>query len=109
VAISDVSVAELDETASLLAGCGADAQRAELDVSDRVGVGENAAVTAEHFGVVHQFCNNAGIAISRSALETEYADYQRADSGAPGRPWMNERRARDGIVRHPDLSVRCRL
>ena len=32
---------------------------------------------AEHFGVVHQLYNNAGIALSRSALETEYADYER--------------------------------
>jgi NAD(P)-dependent dehydrogenase (short-subunit alcohol dehydrogenase family) len=36
----------LDETASLLAGRGTDAQRAELDASDRVAVGEYAAVIA---------------------------------------------------------------
>ena len=77
VAISDVSVAGLDETASLLAGRGADAQRVELDVGDRVAVGEYAAMIAEHFDVVHQFCNNAGIGFSRSALETEYADDER--------------------------------
>lgn len=53
MAISDVSVAWLDETASLLAGRGADAQHSELDVSDRVVVKEYAAVIAEHFGVVH--------------------------------------------------------
>jgi NAD(P)-dependent dehydrogenase (short-subunit alcohol dehydrogenase family) len=76
VAISDVSVAGLDETASLLAGRGADAQRAELDVSDRLVVEEYAAVIAEHVGVVHQLYNNAGIAFSRSVLETEYADYE---------------------------------
>ena len=77
MAISDVSVAGLDETASLLAGRGADAQRAELDVSDRLAVEEYAAVTAEHFGVVHQLYNNAGIAFSRSVLEPGYADYER--------------------------------
>ena len=77
MAISDFSVARLDETASLLAGRGADAQRAELDVSDWVAVGEYAATIAEHFGVVHQLYNNAGIAFSRSVLETEYADYGR--------------------------------
>ena len=77
MAISDVSVAGLDETASLLAGRGADAQRVELDVGDRVAVGEYAAMIAEHFDVVHQFCNNAGIGFSRSALETEYADDER--------------------------------
>jgi hypothetical protein len=31
-------------------------------------------VIAEHFGVVHQLYSNAGIAFSRSVLETEYAD-----------------------------------
>jgi NAD(P)-dependent dehydrogenase (short-subunit alcohol dehydrogenase family) len=77
VAISDVSLAGLDETASLLPGRGADAQRADLDVSDRVAVGEYAAKIAEHFGVVHQLYNNAGIAFSRSVLETEYADDER--------------------------------
>jgi NAD(P)-dependent dehydrogenase (short-subunit alcohol dehydrogenase family) len=77
VAISDVSVAGLHETASLLAGHGADAQRGELDVRDRVAVGEYAATIAAHFGVVHQRYNNAGIAFSRSVLETEYADHER--------------------------------
>jgi hypothetical protein len=48
VAISDVRVvAGRDDTASLLAGRGADAQH---DVNDRVVVGEYAAVIAEHFG-----------------------------------------------------------
>ena len=32
---------------------------------------------AEHFGVVHQLYNNAGIAFSRSVLESEYEDYER--------------------------------
>ncbi len=31
----------------------------------------------EHFGVVHELYNNAGIAFSRSVLETEYGDYER--------------------------------
>ncbi|MGO9973352.1 MAG: hypothetical protein ACLPZR_28320 [Solirubrobacteraceae bacterium] len=70
MAISDGSVTGLDETASLLAGRGADAQRVKLDVSDWFAVGENAAMIAEHFGVVHQLYDNAGIAFSRSVLET---------------------------------------
>ena len=40
-------------------------------MSDRVAVGEYAAVIAEHFGVVHQ------PKFSRSVLKTEYADYER--------------------------------
>jgi NADP-dependent 3-hydroxy acid dehydrogenase YdfG len=31
----------------------------------------------EHFGVVHELYNNAGIAFSPSVLQTEYADYER--------------------------------
>jgi NAD(P)-dependent dehydrogenase (short-subunit alcohol dehydrogenase family) len=76
VAISDVSVAGLHEAASPLAGRGADAQRAELDASDRVAAGVRGG-DREHFAVVHELYNNAGIAFARSVLETEYAHYER--------------------------------
>lgn len=39
-------------------------------MSDRFAAEEYAAVIAEHFGVVHHVYNNAGIAFSRSVLET---------------------------------------
>ncbi len=35
---------------------------------------------AAHFGAVHQIYNNAGIAFSRSVLDSEWADYERVMS-----------------------------
>ncbi|MGH2886815.1 MAG: hypothetical protein ACRDPA_29670 [Solirubrobacteraceae bacterium] len=46
-------------------------------MSDRVAVGEYAAVIAEHLGVVRQLYNDPGIAFTQSVLETEYTDYDR--------------------------------
>lgn len=83
MAISDVSVAGPDETASLRPGRGTDVQRAELDASDWVAVEECAAMIAEHFDVVHQLYNNAGIAFPRSARETHYPDYERLSAVNP--------------------------
>ena len=48
-----------------------------LDVGDRDAFEAYATAVAEHFGVVHQLYNNAGIAFSRPVLESEYADYER--------------------------------
>lgn len=75
VAISDVDDAGLEETARLLGDAEVHAQR--LDVGDRDAVQSYAAAVAQHFGVVHQVYNNAGIAFRRSVLESEYDDYER--------------------------------
>jgi NAD(P)-dependent dehydrogenase (short-subunit alcohol dehydrogenase family) len=78
VAISDVNAGGLAETAAAISRSGAEAPHEQtLDVSDRPAFEAYAASVAEHFGVVHQIYNNAGIAFSRSVLETEYADYER--------------------------------
>jgi NAD(P)-dependent dehydrogenase (short-subunit alcohol dehydrogenase family) len=74
VAISDVNTAGLAATAETIGG---DVHQQALDVSDRDAFAAYAATVAEHFGVVHQLYNNAGIAFSRSVLESEYADYER--------------------------------
>ena len=75
LAISDVDEPGLDETARLLGD--AEVHREQLDVSDRVAVQSYADAVAQHFGVVHQLYNNAGIAFRRSVLESDYADYER--------------------------------
>ena len=62
LAISDVAQGGLDETAALLRKRGADVHTAALDVSDRDAVRRYARNVADHFGVVHQLYNNAGIA-----------------------------------------------
>ena len=77
VAISDVDEQGLAGTAAVLAQRGAEAHTAPLDVADREAVLAYAATVAEHFGVVHQIYNNAGIAFSRSVLESDWADYER--------------------------------
>ncbi|HEX4107178.1 MAG TPA: SDR family oxidoreductase, partial [Solirubrobacteraceae bacterium] len=74
LAISDVNPDGLAETAQRI---GSEVHQQVLDVGDRDAVEAYAAAIAEHFGVVHQLYNNAGIAFSRSVLESEYADYER--------------------------------
>jgi NAD(P)-dependent dehydrogenase (short-subunit alcohol dehydrogenase family) len=77
LAISDVSQAGLDATAEAVRGAGAAVHAQRLDVSDRDAMTAYADSVAEHFGVVHQVFNNAGIAHSGSILESEYAEYER--------------------------------
>jgi len=74
VAISDVNTAGLEATAAAIGG---DVHQQALDVGDRDAFAAYATAVAEHFGVVHQLYNNAGIAFSRSVLDSEYADYER--------------------------------
>ncbi|HWT91583.1 MAG TPA: SDR family NAD(P)-dependent oxidoreductase [Solirubrobacteraceae bacterium] len=78
LALSDVNEAGLEETRKAVASRGgAEVELTKLDVSDREAVEAYAAATAERFGAVHQIYNNAGIAFSRTILESEYADYER--------------------------------
>ncbi|WP_205695607.1 SDR family oxidoreductase [Conexibacter sp. SYSU D00693] len=74
VALSDVDEAGLAATAQQVGG---DVHTQRLDVSDRDAVVAYATTVAEHFGVVHQVYNNAGIAFSRSVLESEFEDWER--------------------------------
>ncbi len=74
LALSDVNADGLAETAAQVRG---DVHTATLDVADRDAVAAYAAEVAEHFGVVHQIYNNAGIAFSRSIVDSELADYDR--------------------------------
>jgi NAD(P)-dependent dehydrogenase (short-subunit alcohol dehydrogenase family) len=62
VAVSDVQRAALDETAALAKQRGAEVHVAPLDVSDREAVRRYARDVVDHFGVVHQLYNNAGVA-----------------------------------------------
>lgn len=72
-AISDVDADGLAATAALVGG---DVHRAVVDVSDREAVEAWAADVAAHHGVVHQIFNNAGIALARTVLQSDYADYE---------------------------------
>ena len=77
VAISDVDVEGLAGTADLVAAAGGEAHQSPLDVGDRDAVGAYAAAVAEHFGVVHQVYNNAGVAWARPILETTVEEFDR--------------------------------
>jgi NAD(P)-dependent dehydrogenase (short-subunit alcohol dehydrogenase family) len=75
LAISDVDEEGLATTAELVRARGADVHTARLDVADREAVLAYAATVADHFGVVHQVYNNAGVASSGSVLDGEWSEY----------------------------------
>ena len=77
VAISDVDAAGLAQTAQLVEAAGGEAHRQVLDVGDREAVEKYAAAVAEHFGVVHQIYNNAGVAWARPILDTSVEEFER--------------------------------
>ena len=77
VAPSDVDAVGLAETVRLVEQVGGQASSTVLDVTDRDAVTAWATATVEHFGAVHQIYNNAGIAFSRSVLDSDWADYER--------------------------------
>jgi len=70
----DVDEAGLKETATL---CASELHTAVVDMGNRHAVQEYAADVVAHFGQVNQVYNNAGIAFSRSVLESDWADYER--------------------------------
>jgi NAD(P)-dependent dehydrogenase (short-subunit alcohol dehydrogenase family) len=74
LALSDVDMAGLEATAALIGG---DVHVTRVDVADRDAMVTWAEAVAEHFGVVHQIYNNAGIAFSRTVEESDWADYER--------------------------------
>lgn len=77
LACSDIDPAGLDETVRRIEAAGGTAIGNLVDVTDRAAMEKYAGSVAEHFGVVHQIYNNAGIAIARPVLESEWQDYER--------------------------------
>jgi NAD(P)-dependent dehydrogenase (short-subunit alcohol dehydrogenase family) len=78
IAISDVNEESAQETAALIGSSGGvEVHSSALDVSDREAFANYAASVAEHFGVVHQIYNNAGIADSEPVDQFDYDRYER--------------------------------
>jgi NAD(P)-dependent dehydrogenase (short-subunit alcohol dehydrogenase family) len=77
VAVADVDDSGLAATADAARALGGDVHVQRVDVADREAVVAWAGAVAAHFGAVHQVYNNAGIAFSRSVLESEWSDYDR--------------------------------
>jgi NAD(P)-dependent dehydrogenase (short-subunit alcohol dehydrogenase family) len=74
VALADLDEAGLQETAAAVGG---EAQAQVLDVTDRDAVVAWAEAVVARHGAAHQVYNNAGIAFSRSVLESEWSDWER--------------------------------
>ena len=77
LAVSDVDEAGLAATADRARALGAEVLSARLDVADRAAVLAHAAAVADHFGVVHQVYNNAGVAGGGTVLDSDWEDYDR--------------------------------
>jgi NAD(P)-dependent dehydrogenase (short-subunit alcohol dehydrogenase family) len=77
LAISDIDADGLAQTAALVEGVGVNVHTQTLDVGDRDAFEAYAADVADRFGAVHQLYNNAGIAHSRTLLDSDYRDYER--------------------------------
>lgn len=75
LALSDINEVTVQETARL---CGdAEVITDRLDTADRAAWEAYATRVSEHFGVVHQIYNNAGIALGRSVEASTVDDYER--------------------------------
>lgn len=77
LALSDVDTTGLAETVRLVEEAGGEAHAQPLDVSEREAVLAYAATVADHFGVIHQIYNNAGIAHHGEVETTEFKDFDR--------------------------------
>ena len=77
LALSDLNQEGLAASAELVKKRGSTPHTTVLDVGDRDAVTGYAEEVAAHYGVVHQIYNNAGIAFSRSVLDSTYEDYER--------------------------------
>lgn len=77
LALSDVDEVGLAETARVARTLAAEVDAARLDVSDGDAVKAYATAVAARFGNVHQIYNNAGIAFSRSVIDSTFEDYER--------------------------------
>lgn len=74
LAISDLNGAGLAETTEQLKAIGAEVHAATVNVSDRAAVKDYAATVRDHYGVIHQIYNNAGIAGERDVLDESVYD-----------------------------------
>lgn len=74
LALSDLDAAGLAETVRLLPGT--ELRQDLLDVRDRAAMASYAGSVADQFGRVDVLINNAGVALTGSVLELDYADLE---------------------------------
>ncbi|WP_222829192.1 SDR family NAD(P)-dependent oxidoreductase [Segniliparus rotundus] len=75
LALSDVSLEAVEQTAEQVRGLGAKAKAYRLDVADRAAVIEHAAQARSDFGKVNVIVNNAGVAVVGSVLATPWEEH----------------------------------
>lgn len=76
LALADIAVDSLAETAERCRLFGVDVTTTVLDVTDRIEVGAFAADTVARFGGVDMIVNNAGVLYTGDVLVSEYADIE---------------------------------
>ncbi|MEO0368041.1 MAG: SDR family NAD(P)-dependent oxidoreductase [Pseudomonadota bacterium] len=77
LALSDIKLEMVEETAQLLGANSADLMVDQLDVADQDGVFAYAAKVNNHFGAAHGVINNAGVALGSGPLwTTELEDFK---------------------------------
>lgn len=76
LALSDVDVTGLAETAKLCEAAGATVRRDVLDVADRDAVYANAEAVAGEFRRVNLVFNNAGVALTADVTEMSWDDFE---------------------------------
>ncbi len=77
LAISDVNVLGLTETATRIKDLGGDVRAEQLDVTDREAVLQYADLLEAELGAVHLVINNAGVAHGGDFLGMSFADIER--------------------------------
>jgi NAD(P)-dependent dehydrogenase (short-subunit alcohol dehydrogenase family) len=76
LALSDVDLVTLAETAALCEKEGAEVRHYQVDVADRAAVLTHATDVAAEFGVVNLVINNAGVALSASVSDMTWDDLE---------------------------------
>ena len=76
LAVSDVALTAVEETAASCRALGADARAYALDVADRAAVHDHASLVAADFGAVHLVVNNAGVALHGLVAELSDEDFR---------------------------------
>jgi short-subunit dehydrogenase len=77
LALSDIDMEGLGETARQAEAFGVEVRTDRLNVADRETVLAYADTVVDHFGVVHQVYNNAGIAYNGNVANSEFKDIER--------------------------------
>jgi short-subunit dehydrogenase len=76
LALSDIGSEGLAETVRRCEAAGAQVRSDRLDVAEREAVLRYADAVKEHFGVVHQIYNNAGIAFHGEVIDCQFKDIE---------------------------------